>query len=84
MQEFRERHTIEYTENEYEELPDGSGRRLVRTITNRCQVEIVIDLQSLVKVMGVRAALNKSGRCVDGFVTVRMTGLGRGKDVKEH
>lgn len=34
-------------------------------------VELDIDFEALFTVMGEKAALNRSGRCTDGFVTVR-------------
>ena len=34
-------------------------------------VELEIDFEKVFEVMGRRAALSKSGRCVDGFVKVK-------------
>ena len=34
-------------------------------------ITVIIELDKLFRVMGRKAALSKSGRCVDGYVTVK-------------
>ena len=44
------------------------------SVRSECQVEVFIDWDSIARVMGARACTSKTGKCVDGFVTVKRVG----------
>lgn len=44
--------------------------RLEKT-TADFDIELDIDFEAIFRVMGQKAAMSKSGRCIDGFVTVK-------------
>lgn len=39
--------------------------------TSEFEIELLIDYEAIFKFMGTRAALSKSGKCRDGYVTVK-------------
>jgi hypothetical protein len=56
---------------------DGFGTRTVPTGETEHTVEVVIDLEQIVRVLGHKAVKNRTGKARDGFVTVKRVGKGK-------
>jgi hypothetical protein len=69
-------YTLVYTEEIRETEKEGSvtRNRVLGERTMSGMIEVVIDLDLIVKEMGTRACQSKSGRCRDGFVLVKRIG----------
>lgn len=67
--------TITYREPIYEQIPvtEGTGTysRQIGVRIMECTVDIEIDLASIARQLGTRAATNRSGKSVDGHVKVK-------------
>lgn len=66
--------TLEFDEDIREPIEGQRATRSVGTRRVRCQVEISLDLETVANRMGRKAATSKSGRCVDGLLSVRRIG----------
>lgn len=86
MAPFQRRATVHWTEPITERVPitspPGATGFSTETLGERmmeCAVEIEIDLDTLIRLMGKRAGMNKTGRCqgLDGKVKVKRVGKPR-------
>jgi hypothetical protein len=71
---MKQRVTIEYEQDILETNPDGRSTHTVAVARMRCEVEIDIDMSSIIYGMGARACQSKNGKCRDGYVTVKRIG----------
>lgn len=72
--------SVDYSESIVEIVPvtgegcRGSRGKVIGKKRMRCKVEVQIDLDAIIRVMGAKAASSKTGKSQDGFVTVKRIG----------
>lgn len=75
--DFREVHRIRVPDVTTVPTTDGRGVKCVEDGESDYTVEVSIDLEQIVRVLGRKAVRNRTGVARDGFVTVRRVGKGK-------